>query len=96
VPLGLRTLLPGVVARARHAQLLAGFPYARYADSLGLKGIRVDRPEQLARAWDEALSADKPVVFEAYVDPNVPPLPPHISLEQAKHFTQSISSPSRE
>ena len=71
-------------------QDLPDFPYARYADSLGLKGIRVDRPEQLARAWDEALSANKPVVLEAYVDPNVPPLPPHISLEQAKHFAQSM------
>ncbi|WPB73810.1 thiamine pyrophosphate-requiring protein [Archangium violaceum] len=71
-------------------QDLPDFPYARYADSVGLKGIRVDRPEQLARAWDEALSATKPVVFEAYVDPNVPPLPPHISIEQAKHFAQSM------
>jgi pyruvate dehydrogenase (quinone) len=71
-------------------QDLPDFPYARYADSLGLKGIRVDRPEQLTRAWDEALSANKPVVLEAYVDPNVPPLPPHISLEQAKHFAQSM------
>jgi pyruvate dehydrogenase (quinone) len=71
-------------------QDLPDFPYARYADSLGLQGIRVDRPEQLTRAWDEALSANKPVVLEAYVDPNVPPLPPHISLEQAKHFAQSM------
>ncbi|HYO65726.1 MAG TPA: thiamine pyrophosphate-requiring protein [Archangium sp.] len=72
------------------SQDLPDFPYARYADSVGLKGIRVDRPEQLTRAWDEALSANKPVVFEAYVDPNVPPLPPHISLEQAKHFAWSM------
>jgi pyruvate dehydrogenase (quinone) len=71
-------------------QDLPDFPYARYAESLGLKGIRVDKPEQLARAWDEALGADRPVVFEAYVDPDVPPLPPHITFEQAKHFAQSV------
>jgi pyruvate dehydrogenase (quinone) len=71
-------------------QDLPDFPYARYAESLGLKGIRVDRPEQISRAWDEALSADRPVVYEAYVDPNVPPIPPHLSLEQAKHFAQSL------
>ncbi|MFL5344554.1 MAG: thiamine pyrophosphate-requiring protein [Hyalangium sp.] len=71
-------------------QDLPDFPYAKYAESLGLKGIRVDKPEQLARAWDEALSADRPVVFEAYVDPDVPPLPPHITFEQAKHFAQSV------
>jgi pyruvate dehydrogenase (quinone) len=72
------------------SQDLPDFPYARYAESLGLKGIRVDRPEQIARAWDEALSADRPVVYEAYVDPDVPPLPPHITFEQAMHFAKSI------
>lgn len=72
------------------SQELPDFPYARYAESLGLKGIRVDKPEQIARAWDEALTADRPVVLEAYVDPDVPPLPPHITLEQARMFASSI------
>ncbi len=71
-------------------QELPDFPYAGYAESLGLKGIRVDKPDQIARAWDEALSADRPVVLEAYVDPNVPPLPPHITFEQAKNFAQAM------
>ncbi|PTL79711.1 thiamine pyrophosphate-requiring protein [Vitiosangium sp. GDMCC 1.1324] len=72
------------------SQDLPDFPYARYAESIGLRGIRVDKPDQLARAWDEALRADRPVVLEAYVDPDVPPLPPHITLEQAKHFTEAL------
>ena len=72
------------------SQDLPDFPYARYAESLGLKGIRVDRPEQIARAWDEALTSDRPVVYEAYVDPDVPLLPPHITLEQARNFAQSM------
>ncbi|MCP3142395.1 thiamine pyrophosphate-requiring protein [Pyxidicoccus xibeiensis] len=72
-------------------QDLPDFPYAKYAESLGLKGIRVDRPESLGRAWDEALSADRPVVFEAYVDPDVPLLPPHITFEQAKHYAQALA-----
>ncbi|KFA87756.1 thiamine pyrophosphate-requiring protein [Archangium violaceum] len=71
-------------------QDLPDFPYARYAESIGLRGIRVDKPEQLARAWDQALGSDRPVVLEAYTDPDVPPLPPHITLEQAKHFAQSM------
>ncbi|WNG58144.1 thiamine pyrophosphate-requiring protein [Archangium gephyra] len=71
-------------------QELPDFPYARYAESIGLRGIRVDKPEQIARAWDQALSSDRPVVLEAYTDPDVPPLPPHITLEQAKHFAQSM------
>jgi pyruvate dehydrogenase (quinone) len=72
------------------SQSVPDFPYARYADELGLRGIRVDRPDAIADAWDEALSADRPVVVEAITDPNVPPLPPHISLEQARNFTSAV------
>lgn len=71
-------------------QDLPDFPYARFADSIGLKGIRVDRPEDVGRAWDEALSADRPVVFEAYTSGDVPTLPPHISFEQAKEYVSAI------
>jgi pyruvate dehydrogenase (quinone) len=72
------------------SQSVPDFPYARYADDLGLMGIRVDTPDAIGPAWDRALAADRPVVLEAITDPNVPPLPPHISLEQAKHFASSV------
>jgi pyruvate dehydrogenase (quinone) len=72
------------------SQSVPDFPYARYADEIGLQGIRVDTPEAIGDAWDRALSADRPVVVEAVTDPNVPPLPPHITLEQARHFASSI------
>ena len=72
------------------SQSLPDFPYARYAESLGLVGVRVDRPDDIASAWDHVLHADRPAVFEAITDPNVPPLPPHISFEQAKHFMSSV------
>ena len=78
--------------RFEASQSIPDFPYARYADELGLRGIRVDRPEAIAGAWDQALSADRPVVVEAITDPNVPPLPPHITLEQAKHFASAVWS----
>ena len=47
-------------------------PIDKYAELLGLKGIVVRDPEQLGAAWDEALSADRPVVLNIYTDPNVP------------------------
>jgi len=50
----------------------------------------VDRPEDVGGAWDAALSADRPVVLEAITDPNVPPLPPHITFEQAQAFMSSV------
>jgi pyruvate dehydrogenase (quinone) len=72
------------------SQDLPDFEYARYADLVGLKGIRVDNPEALAGAWEEALSATRPVVLEVIVDPDVPPLPPHITLKQMQSFGMSL------
>jgi pyruvate dehydrogenase (quinone) len=72
------------------AQHVPDFPYARYAEMLGLKGIMVNLPDQVGAAWDEALSADRPCVIEAITDPDVPPLPPHISLKQAAAFASSM------
>ncbi len=72
------------------SQNLPDFPFARYAELLGFKGIRVDSPDAVGPAWDEALAADRPVLYEAIVDPEVPPLPPHITLEEAKYFLQAV------
>jgi pyruvate dehydrogenase (quinone) len=72
------------------SQDLPDFPYARFAELIGLQGIRVDQPDQLADAWERALGAERPVVLEAYVDPDVPPLPPHITFKQAKAYASAI------
>jgi pyruvate dehydrogenase (quinone) len=72
------------------SQNIPDFPYARYAESIGLKGIRVEKPEQIGPAWDEAFRSRVPVVYEAVVDPEVPPLPPHITLEQAKGLSEAV------
>lgn len=72
------------------AQDVEDFPYARYGELLGFKGIRVERPEDIAKAWREAFAADRPVVLEVLADPNVPPLPPHITLAQAKSYMTAL------
>jgi pyruvate dehydrogenase (quinone) len=74
------------------SQDLPDFPYARYAELVGLKGIKVQTPDQVGPAWDEALAADRPVVYEAITDPEVPPLPPHITIEQAKALSSALLS----
>jgi len=73
------------------SQVVPDFPYARYAELLGFEGIRVDAPEDVVPAWERALAAERPVVFEAIVDPEVPPLPPHITLEQAKNLATALA-----
>ncbi|MBU9403355.1 thiamine pyrophosphate-requiring protein [Burkholderia multivorans] len=72
------------------SQQIPNVPYSRFATLLGLKGIYVDDPAQLGAAWDEALASDRPVVLEVKSDPEVPPLPPHVTLQQAKHFAETL------
>jgi pyruvate dehydrogenase (quinone) len=78
------------------SQFIPDFPAAKYAELLGFKGIFCDDPDALGAAWDEALAAGEPVVLEVKVDPEVPPLPPHIKLEQAQHMMKAlVSDPER-
>jgi pyruvate dehydrogenase (quinone) len=72
-------------------QNLPNVPYHRFAEMIGLEGIYVDDPDMLGAAWDRALSASRPVLVEVKTDPEVPPLPPHISLAQAKAFTSMLA-----
>jgi len=72
------------------SQDLPEVDYARWAELIGLKGIRVEEPDRVGSAWDEALAADRPTVLDVRVDPEVPPLPPHITLEQAKAFASAV------
>ena len=67
-------------------QTIPNFPYHKYAELLGFKGIYCDDPERVGAAWDEALASDRPVIMNMKADPNVPPLPPHITLKDAKNF----------
>ena len=72
------------------SQNIPSVPYHKFAELIGLKGIYVDDAEQMAAAWDEALAANCPVVIEVKADPNIAPLPPHITLAQAKAFASTL------
>ncbi len=67
-------------------QQVPDVPYHKFAELIGLAGIFCDDPDEVGAAWDRALAARRPVVLEMKTDPNVPPLPPHITLDQAKAF----------
>ena len=72
------------------SQDIPDVPYHLFAISIGLKGIYVGREEDVAPAWEEALASDVPVVIDFRTDPDVPPLPPHMTLEQAKKFASAL------
>jgi pyruvate dehydrogenase (quinone) len=68
------------------SQNLPDVPYAAYAQMLGLKGIRIDHPDQITEGIQMAMHADRPVLVEVISDPNVPILPPHTTMDQKKKF----------
>ncbi len=72
------------------SQALPDVDYAAFAASLGLNGITVDKPDQVAAAWQQALAADRPTVLDVHTDPDVPPIPPHSTFEQMKDAASSL------
>jgi pyruvate dehydrogenase (quinone) len=72
------------------SQDLPDVPYAAWAELLGLHGRRVESADEVGAAWDEALAADRPFVLDVVTDPEVPPLPPHITFEQARNFAAAL------
>jgi pyruvate dehydrogenase (quinone) len=71
-------------------QTIPDVRYADFARLVGLDGVRVESPDAIDAAWEEAFSADRPFVIDAVVDPEVPPLPPHITFEQAKSLMAAL------
>lgn len=72
------------------SQHIPDFPYAKYAELAGLKGIYCDKPKKVGDAWDEALASDRPVVLEFVTDPDTAPIPPHIMAEQGKKAAKAM------
>ena len=72
------------------SQTVPAFDYARFAESVGLRGIRLEHAADTADAVRQAFAADRPVVIDALTDPEEAPLPPHITVEQAKKFASAV------
>jgi pyruvate dehydrogenase (quinone) len=77
--------------KVAETQDLPDMDYAAHAELLGLKGLTVRGPGDVARVWDEALAADRPVVIDVKADPNVIALPPHASFEQTKNLFLALA-----
>jgi len=72
------------------SQSLPDVPYADFARSIGLDGVRVEKPGEVEAAWRQALGADRPFVIDFRTDPAVPPIPPHATLDQIEAAAASI------
>ncbi|MGI8681653.1 MAG: hypothetical protein ACR2JO_05900 [Mycobacteriales bacterium] len=71
-------------------------PHHAYADLIGLKGIQVDRSDEIEAAWGEAFAADRPVVIGAGTDPEEPPIRPYVTFAQMKAMTKAFAGAPRE
>ncbi|MGI8332569.1 thiamine pyrophosphate-requiring protein [Actinomadura scrupuli] len=72
------------------SQTLPDVDYAAFAASVGFQAIIVDKPDQLGTAWDRALSADRPALLDVHCDPDIPPIPPHATFEQARDAAEAL------
>ncbi|WP_033320252.1 thiamine pyrophosphate-requiring protein [Streptomyces yerevanensis] len=72
------------------SQEIPDVQYAAFARSLGLTGIRVEKPEDVESGWRAGLEADGPAVIEFLTDPAVPPVPPHATWEQMEATAAAI------
>lgn len=72
------------------SQALPDVSYADFARAAGLGAITVTEPDQLAGAWQTALSADRPYLLDVHCDPDVPPIPPHATLQQMTDVAKAL------
>jgi pyruvate dehydrogenase (quinone) len=74
------------------SQNLPDVDFAAFAAGLGLNAMAIKDPDELADAWRDALSADRPTVLDVYTDPDMPPIPPHATWDQFKSATTAVLS----
>jgi Thiamine pyrophosphate-requiring enzymes [acetolactate synthase, pyruvate dehydrogenase (cytochrome), glyoxylate carboligase, phosphonopyruvate decarboxylase] len=65
--------------------------FEAYAKACGAGGFTIEKPKEAAKILKQALAHKGPAVVQAVVDPNEPPLPGHISTEQALHFAKALA-----
>ncbi|WP_460392134.1 thiamine pyrophosphate-requiring protein [Actinophytocola sediminis] len=80
----------GGAPKFAESQTLPDVSYADFARAIGLGGITVETVEDLGPAWDRALAADGPVVLDVHCDPDIPPIPPHTTMDQLRSTTEAL------
>lgn len=80
----------GGAPKFEESQVLPEVSYADFARGIGLEGITVRAPDDLGPAWERALSAQVPTVLDVYCDPEVPPIPPHATLDEALSTVEAV------
>jgi len=80
----------GGAPKFEESQVLPDVSYADFASAVGITGITVREPGQLRPAWERAFAINGPTVIDVYCDPEVPPIPPHATLDEAVSMVESV------
>jgi pyruvate dehydrogenase (quinone) len=65
--------------------------FAGVARAFGAAAFTINTPDECGRIIDQALATPGPVLVEAVVDENEPPMPAKIKPQQALHFAESMA-----
>src|SRR5487761_2471555 len=76
--------------RFEGSQSIPYMDFAAYANLIGLKGIKVSTAAEIEGAWDEAFASDRPVIIDAITTPDEPPIPPHVTRQEAEALMKSV------
>jgi pyruvate dehydrogenase (quinone) len=69
---------------------LAPLDFVKFAEACGARGVHIEDPRRCREQLAAAMEIDGPVIIEAEVDPNEPPMPPKITPEQARNFAEAL------
>ncbi len=84
--LGMVKLEMEQVGLPEYGTVLRNPDFARVAEAVGMRGLRVERPEDVDAAVQEALAHDGPVLLDVLTNPDEVAIPPSPTLEQGWGF----------
>jgi len=65
--------------------------FAGVARAFGVSSFVIEDPKRCGAILDQALATEGPVLIEAVVDPDAPPMPAKVNAAQALHFAEAIA-----
>jgi pyruvate dehydrogenase (quinone) len=78
-------------ANPQYGVELQPIDFEAYAKACGAAGYTIEDPAEAEATLREALAQPGPAVVQAVVDPNEPPMPGKISMQQALHFAKALA-----
>jgi pyruvate dehydrogenase (quinone) len=82
--------MQGKMPKYEPSQTLPDFDFASFARILGLEGIRVDGPDQVAAACERALTCGRPAVLDVLSDPTVALVSPQVTDAMVSSMAEAL------